>query len=83
VKFEINAAGGQDGAKAADLDGFLFAPGYFASEITRNRSEFANFIYRPRSNLLFSTEFRTLRTFSLPASSVRANQLNLVMGVLF
>ena len=83
VKFEVNAAGGQDGANAADLRGFLFAPGYFASDITRNRSEFANFIYRPRSNLLFSTEFRTLRTFSLPASSVRANQLNLVMGVLF
>jgi outer membrane murein-binding lipoprotein Lpp len=83
VKFEVNAAGGQDGANAADLRGFLFAPGYFASDITRNRSEFANFIYRPRSNLLFSTEFRTLRTFSLPASSVRANQLNLIMGVLF
>src|SRR5262249_23039508 len=63
VKFEVNAAGGQDGANAADLRGFLFAPGYFGSDITRNRSEFANFIYRPRSNLLFSTEFRTLRTF--------------------
>jgi regulator of replication initiation timing len=83
LKFEVNAAGGQDGANAGDLRGFLFAPGYFASDITRNRSEFANFIYRPRSNLLFSTEFRTLRTFSLPANSVRANQLNLSMGVLF
>jgi len=63
--------------------GFTSAPGYFAANLTRNRSEFANFIYRPRSNLLFSTEFRALRTFAVDGSSQRANQLNLIMGVLF
>jgi hypothetical protein len=88
AKFEVNAAAGQDGANAEDLralPGTIVTPGpeYFDPGITRNRSEFANFIYRPRSNLLFSTEFRTLRTFALPATSHRANQLNLVMGVLF
>jgi hypothetical protein len=86
AKFEVNAAAGQDGVNAEDLralPGAISTPGYFDAGITRNRSEFVNFIYRPRSNLLFSTEFRTLRTFALPATSQRANQLNLVMGVLF
>jgi hypothetical protein len=85
ARVELNAAGGQDGAAADDIRAFSpsFAPGYFAANITRNRSEFANIIYRPRSNLLFSTEFRALRTFTIDGSSVRANQLNLIMGMFF
>jgi hypothetical protein len=83
AKLEFNIAAGQDGIVAGDIRGFRSAPGYLNADLTRNRSEFANFIYRPRSNLLFSTEFRTLRTFSLEQNSVRANQLNLIMGVLF
>jgi hypothetical protein len=85
TKFEINTAAGQDGADAADIRAFSpgLAPGYFAANITRNRSEFVNFIYRPRSNLLFSTEFRALRTFTVEGNSLRANQLNLIMGVFF
>ena len=83
AKLEFNTAAGQDGAAAGDVRGFTSAPGYFAANLTRNRSEFANFIYRPRSNLLFSTEFRALRTFAVDGSSQRANQLNLIMGVLF
>jgi hypothetical protein len=85
AKFEINTAAGQDGADAGDIRAFnpSLAPGYFAANITRNRSEFVNFIYRPRSNLLFSTEFRTLRTFMVEGNSLRANQLNLIMGMFF
>jgi hypothetical protein len=82
-KLEFNAAAGQDGAFADDVRGFTLAPGYFPANLTQNRSEFANFIYKPRSNLLFSTEFRTLRTFAVDGTSERANQLNLMMGVLF
>lgn len=83
--FEINTAAGQDGTDAADIRAFSpsLAPGYFAANITRNRSEFVNFIYRPRSNLLFSTEFRALQTFTIEGNSLRANQLNLMMGVFF
>jgi hypothetical protein len=83
AKLEFNVAAGQDSVEAAEERGFNFAPGYFAANLNRNRSEFANFIYRPRSNLLFSTEFRTLRTYTVDGGSDRANQLNLVMGVLF
>jgi hypothetical protein len=82
-KLEFNAAAGQDNVTSADVRGFTQTTGYFDADLNRNRSEFVNFIYRPRSNLLFSTEFRTLRTFSVTGSSSRANQLNLIMGVLF
>ena len=82
-KLEFNVAAGEDNDVSSDVRGFTVAPGYFAVNLNRNRSEFANFIYRPRSNLLFSTEFRTLRTFAVDGSSQRANQLNLIMGVLF
>ncbi|HEY6351804.1 MAG TPA: hypothetical protein VI636_20600 [Candidatus Angelobacter sp.] len=83
ARLEFNVAAGQDSVEAADVRGFNLAPGYFAANLIRNRSEFANLIYRPRSNLLFSAEFRTLRTYAVDSGSDRANQLNLVMGVLF
>ncbi len=82
-KLEFNAAAGEDNVNSADVRGFTQTIGYFDADLNRNRSEFVNFIYRPRSNLLFSTEFRTLRTFSVNGASSRANQLNLIMGVLF
>jgi hypothetical protein len=82
-KLEFNGAVGQDNVKAGDLRGFTQTTGYFDEDLNRNRSAFINFIYRPRSNLLFSTEFRTLHTFSVDGTNSRANQLNLIMGVLF
>jgi hypothetical protein len=49
----------------------------------QNRSGFVNFIYKPRSNLLFSTEYRRLRTFQINDGSQSAEQINMIMGVLF
>lgn len=85
AKVEFNAAGGQDGTDADDLRALkaTLAPGYFGADITRNRSGFVNVIYRPRSNLLFSSEFRTLRTFAIDGTSLKGSQFNLVMGVFF
>src|SRR5258708_32922664 len=84
AKLEFNAAAGQNDDNTGDIRGFTVLPGtYFPANLARNRSEFVNFIYRPRSNLLFSTEFRTLRTFSVNGTNQRANQLNLIMGVYF
>lgn len=82
-KLEFNAAAAQDNVTSADVRGFTQTTGYFNADLNRNRGEFVNFIYRPRSNLLFSTEFRTLHTFSVTGVNSRANQLNLIMGVLF
>jgi hypothetical protein len=55
---------------------------YYATVLTGNRSEMANFIFRPRSDLLISGEYRHLRTTEIGAPS-SADQVNLVMGVSF
>jgi hypothetical protein len=51
--------------------------------LTRNLGGFGNVIYRPRSNLLFSLEYRRLKTYNIYDSNWTAGQVNLAMGVLF
>jgi hypothetical protein len=82
-KLEFNVAASRDGVPANEVRGFNLAPGYIAANLIRNQGQLANMIYRPRSNLLFSTEFRTLQTYSVDGARERANQLSLIMGVLF
>jgi hypothetical protein len=80
-KWEFNAAFGIDNPYAADLK--FFPQPYEDSMLARNKGSFANMIYRPRSDLLFSAEYRHLRTYSLTEGGNNAGQLNLMMGVLF
>jgi hypothetical protein len=82
-KIEINAAFGMDNPYAKDLEFFPYAQSYYGSPLSRNRAGFANIIYRPRSDLLFSAEYRQLETNSLVTSGSGAGHLNLMMGVLF
>lgn len=83
-KLEFNSAAGEDQVATDDLHGFTISPSsYFPANLDRNQTEFANFIYRPRSDLLFSTEYRMIRTFSIDGTKQRANQINFIMGVFF
>ena len=82
-KLEFNAAFGQDNAFADDVKAFSGSTGYFDPKVARNRSEFVNFIYHARSNLLFSMEYRRLRTFTISDSHNTGNHVNLGMGILF
>lgn len=83
-KLEWNGAFGQDSSFAGDLRRFSFSTqSYFDPSLARNRSAFLNFIYRPRSDLLFSVEYRRLRTISVSGNSETAGHINLTMGVLF
>ena len=82
-KLEFNAALGQDNPYAADVRHFVYSQSYFYASLVRNRSAFANVIYRPRSDLLFSAEFRRLRTFTINDYSNSVDHINLMMGVLF
>jgi hypothetical protein len=82
-RLEFNGAFGLDNALAEDLRVFPFTQSNPGSSPARNRGSFVNFIYRPRSNLLFSTEYRRLRTFPINGSSLRADHVNAMMGVLF
>jgi hypothetical protein len=82
-KLEFNAAFGQDNPFAADVRAFSDAQSYGDPTLTRNQGMFANAIYRPRSDLLFSLEYRRLKTFSIYGYNSTAGQVNLGMGILF
>ncbi len=80
---EFNAAFGQDNPFASDVRFFANAQSYGDPDLTRNQGAFANVIYRPRSDLLFSLEYRRLKTFNIYDNNNTAGQVNLGMGVLF
>lgn len=81
-RIEFNAAFGNDSLFGRDLRGFS-ASQLASLESARNRGALVNFVFRPRSDLLFSTEYHRLRTFSPGGTSDTAGQINLVVGVLF
>jgi hypothetical protein len=84
-KWEFNAAFGVDNPYAADLEYFPYSQLYGGGNVllARNRAGFANMIYRPRSDLLFSAEYRHFTTYTINNGGNNAGQLNLMMGVLF
>jgi hypothetical protein len=82
-RLEFNGAFGLDNPYAEDLRAFSAPVSYFDPFLAQNRSGLVNFIYRPRSDLLFSAEYRHLRTFDIFGHSPTAEQVNLIMGVLF
>ena len=81
ARLEFNAAWGQDNPSARDLG--QVSSSSVLGPVARNRSSFVNFIYRPRSDLLFSTEYRRLRTWDIRGVSRTADHINLSMGILF
>ncbi len=80
---EFNTAWGQENPLARDLRRFPVNPNSPYPSAARNRSEFVNIIYRPRSDLVLSAEYRRLRTFELRGGSRTADHINLMMGILF
>ena len=83
AKLELNGAFGMDNPYASDLRAFPTSQSYVDPTLARNQVFLANFIFRPRSNLLFSTEYRHLKTFRISNDTYLAGQLNLMMGILF
>ena len=81
-KLEFNGAFGIDNPFAADIRAFEYPVSYYAAVLSGNRSEMANFVYHPRSDLVLSGEYRHLHTSQLGTLS-SADQVNLIMGVLF
>src|SRR5271167_3285437 len=83
-KLEFNGAFGQDNPFAADVRYFGFqSQSYNNPYITRNQGAFGNVIYRPRSDLLLSLEYRRLKTFNIFDRNWAGGQLNMAMGILF
>lgn len=82
-RLEFNAAVGIDNPFARDLRRFPVNPASRFAAIARDRSSFVNFIYRPRSDLLFSTEYRRMRTWDIRGGGRTGDHINVGMGILF
>jgi prefoldin subunit 5 len=82
-KLELNGAFADDNAFAGDVRGFATDANNFGPILGRNRGALGNLVYRPRSDLLLSAEFRRLHTFPVYDSASVTNQVNLAMGILF
>jgi hypothetical protein len=80
---EFNVAAGTGGRNSAGLRRVI-GNNFPALLIpARNQMIFANYIFRPRSDLLFSAEYRRLRTYEVRGSPDTAGQLGLAVGFLF
>lgn len=80
---EFNAAYGEDDPFNSDLRHFDVLYGYAYSRVSRNQSEMFNVIYRPRTDLIFSLEYRHIYTSEIDGDKYNAGHLNLGVGVLF
>jgi hypothetical protein len=83
TKLEFNVAAGQDNVLAFDLRWAPHLVGEYETVFARNRAAFVNTIYRPKSNLLFSVEYRKIWTYSYTGVGNRADQVNVAAGVSF
>jgi hypothetical protein len=82
-KLELNGVFGEDNAFADDVRGFAVDANNFGTILGRNRGTLENLVYRPRSDLLLSAEFRRLHSFPIYSNDSTTNQINLAMGILF
>ena len=82
-KLELNGVVSQDNAYAGDVRGFATDANNFGPILGRNRGALGNFVFRPRSDLLFSAELRRLESFPIYSGSTTTNQVNLAVGILF
>ncbi|HLZ93149.1 MAG TPA: hypothetical protein VKQ28_15680 [Candidatus Acidoferrum sp.] len=80
---EFNVAAGTGGRNSAGLRQALGAsfPAPFLP--ARNEMMFANYIFRPRSDLVFSAEYRRIRTYEINGGPDIASQIGLALGFLF
>ena len=83
-KLEFNAAVGLDNPTAAEVRNASASQTYLFSPLfVKNRGALVNVVFRPRSSLLFSGEYGRLRTTQLYDVSNSADQISLIMGILF
>jgi hypothetical protein len=82
-KLEFNGAFGEDVPRRYDLEEFTQGFSYLNSDVGRNQTAMINAIYRARSNVLLSLEYRRLWTFPVNAPRNTADHVNVGVGILF
>jgi uncharacterized coiled-coil protein SlyX len=82
--FQFNAAYGLDDAFASNFEAFNFsAPTEAAISSTRNSSIVANLIYRPKTYLILSPEYRRIKTWPYTGPANTANIFTITAGYEF
>jgi hypothetical protein len=82
-KIEFNGVVSQDDAFTSDIRGFATDQNNGGLILGRNRGALGNVVFRPRSDLVLSAEYRRLHTFPVYSSSISTEQVNLAVGILF
>lgn len=82
-KLQFNGALGQDNPFSSDLRNFGGNGSYYGVLFSRNQSALVNFIYQPRSDVVFSLEYKRLNTFVLDSTPNSANLVNFSLGYIF
>jgi hypothetical protein len=83
AKLQFNGAVGLDNPFAWQLREYGGNTNYYPVPLSKNQSGFVNFIYQPRSDVVFSMEFRRIKTFTLDSHANAANITNLSVGYIF
>jgi len=89
VKFRVNSSGEFNFAVGdASRDASAFRAAAQADTIVqglafKNQSLLVNYIFRPRSDLVFSGEYRRFRTYQITGSPAEAGQTGLTAGFIF
>jgi len=83
-ELEANVSAGLDNAYAADLrdSDQAMAPGYYAG-LTRNATLIANVVFRPKTYLLLSTEFREINSRRISGQSNENHVFGVATGYIF
>ena len=82
-KLQFNGAYGLDNPYAGELRNHGGNTTYYPIPLSKNESGFVNFIYQPRSAIVFSLEYRRIKTFSLDQGANVANIANFSVGYIF
>jgi hypothetical protein len=81
---EANASVGLDNGFASDFHAIFFPPTPSATQLrARNRMVFANLIYRPKTYLIFSPEYRRIWTWPITGTANTADIFTLSAGYQF
>jgi hypothetical protein len=80
---EFNIAAGYGGFESSAMRRAIAGDYYFASLLSRNESVLVNYVVRPRSDLLFSAEYRHLRTTAVSGNTSDADLVGVAAGFLF
>lgn len=82
-KLQFNAAFGQDNPFSHEFRGYFWSQNFSYELLKKNMSWMGNFIYQPRSDVLFSLEYRRLRTQDAFTGLNFANQVSMSAGYIF